>query len=94
MDFGYNIKYCLYKNKQKTLGALHKWLLIIKIPMLSVMNINDNLSHHLRMANAFNKYFLSFTDNKIIHNYMKESHFISNNINPPNYLHLALKQPF
>jgi len=26
--------YCLYKNKQKTLGALHKRLLIIKIPIM------------------------------------------------------------
>jgi len=61
---------------------------------VSVMNINDNLSNHLPLANAFNKYFLSFTDNKINHNYMNQSHFISNNISPSNYLDLALKQPF
>jgi len=62
--------------------------------IVSVMNINDNLSNHLPIANAFNKYFLSFTDNKIILNYTNQSHFIPNNINPSNYLHLALKQPF
>ena len=61
---------------------------------VSVMNINDNLSNHLPMANAFNKYFLSVPDDKIIHNYTNQSHFISNNINPSNYLHDALKQPF
>jgi hypothetical protein len=46
------------------------------------------------MENAFNKYFLPVTDNKIIHNCTNQSHFISNNINPSNYLHDALKQPF
>jgi len=58
------------------------------------MNINDDLSNNLSWANAFNKYFLSVTDNKSIHNYMNQSHFISNNINPLNSSHDTLKQPF
>lgn len=59
LGFGYNILYCLYKNKQKMVWSIIQTVTSNKnANNVSVMNINDNLSNHLPMANALNKYFL------------------------------------